>query len=105
MDQEKRKAQGRKGSVAAGRQDAKEKSDATADGDKANMDTGGGAAPEPSVAAGTDGIPVHERHAGERTAMLDRHETERSQMTKRHDKEYSQMAKSHADQLSVIVPE
>ncbi len=44
----------------------------------------GGAAPKPSEDAGSEGIPVHERHAGEREAMHSQHGAELRDMHSRH---------------------
>lgn len=60
-----------------------------------------GAAPSSDVMAGTDGIPVHERHATERSEMLQRHMAEMQDMHKRHQKDHDTMTSRHASEMGV----
>ena len=64
-----------------------------------------GAAPEASVASGTDGIPVQERHATERKAMFDGHTSELKDMQKRHLKAFDEMGSRHMAELGGGVEE
>lgn len=84
-------------------QDASGKAKSTASGKVAEVNQHEDPGPEASVTTGTDGIPVHERHAGDRDAMTGRHNKERSQMNKRHETEYSDMAKAHTEEMSRMV--
>lgn len=58
-----------------------------------------GAAPKADVMAGTDGIPVGERHATERQAMFDGHASEMKDMHKRQQGALGEMAARHMAEL------
>lgn len=60
-----------------------------------------GAAPAADPMAGTDGIPVHERQATERQAMVDLHGSELKDMHKRHAGSLADMAARHLGELGM----
>lgn len=64
-----------------------------------------GAAPKADPMAGTDGIPVHERHAAERTAMTDGHTKEMKDMHKRHQDALGEMSARHMGELGMVAGE
>lgn len=76
----------------------KKPADAPVSGDEApSKNTGAGA--EPSVTAGTEAIPVNERHASERTSMMDRQTQELKDMHKRHMSDLGSMHERHSAEL------
>lgn len=56
--------------------------------------------PTPSVDAGTEGVPVNERHERERSETHGRHSSERGAMFKRHQAELDKMGKRHLDEVT-----
>ena len=65
-----------------------------------DVDTTPGAAPKPDLDAGTEAVPVNERHARERGDIHTRHTSERRQMFDRHQREYKDMLDRHAGEAA-----